>query len=283
MIQEFSIGPRQNQEWRFAVAFSMSMEGMGAGLYLTASLLNAAGAALAGLVLVAVGAGVLLFDLGHPLRSWRVMAKAPTAWISQGAVGITGLLIFGLMNLALGRGTAWGPWPEFLSGLCALVVMLYPGLLLGSMASVPWWRQANLPAAYLLHSLASGLPLAVSIAVIAEHGAPPAARIISVLLTLLGAALFITWHQVREPSGHPVVRESLRLLREGPYRRWFLGGGVLVGLLLPLALAAAALLLHAAQPLFAAAILILAAGLRLLGDISYRYAVLKAGVWKPVL
>ena len=252
-------------------------------MYLAASLLNLAGAALAGLVLVALGAGVLLFDLGHPLRSWRVVAKAPSAWISQGAVGISGLLGFGLLTLALGRGTAWGPWPEFLSGLCALVVMLYPGLLLGGMSSVPWWRQANLPAAYLLHSLASGLPLAVSLAMIARPGVPPDPRIITVLMILFGAALFITWHQVREQSGHPVVRESLRLLREGPYRRWFLGGGVWIGLVLPLALAALALAINNAHPLLTMAALAMAAVLRLLGDLSYRYAVLKAGVWKPVL
>jgi formate-dependent nitrite reductase membrane component NrfD len=283
MIKEFSIGLRQNEEWRFAVALSMSFEGMGASLFLVASILNSFTAAVAGLALVGAGVFVLFVDLGHPLRFWRVISRAPSAWISQGALFITGLLVFGVLGLVFRQTPHFRVVFEVASWLCASAVMLYPGLLLGGMSAVPWWQRANLPVALFVHALTSGIQLLLVISVWSGDGSWVAPKGLSVALTLLILVLFLTWSQVRISSGPPAVRESLRMLTKGDHRGLFLGGAVLAGMVAPIPLIVAAFIIYGRSGAAAIALMAAATLVRLAGDVSYRYAVLQAGVRESVL
>ena len=283
MIKEFSIGLRQNEEWRFAVALSMSLEGMGASLFLVASILGSFPAAVAGLILVGAGAFVLFVDLGHPLRFWRVISRAPSAWISQGALFITGLLVFGVLGLVFRQAPYWQAIFEVASWLCASAVMLYPGLLLGGMSAVPWWNRANLPVVLFVHALTSGIQLLLLIAVWSGDGNWVAPKGLSVALTLLILVLFLTWSQVRASTGPPAVRESLRILTKGDQQGLFYVGAVLAGMVIPIPLIVASFFIYGRNGI-AALVLIAASSLvRLAGDVCYRYAVLKSGVRASVL
>ena len=282
MIKEFSIGLRQNEEWSLAVAMSMSLEGMGAGLYTCGSMIGSDPAALTGLVMVLLGAMLLLVDLGHPLRFWRVAAKAPSAWISLGALFITGQLLFGAAALAVGADHVLRPIFLLLSWLASLMLILYPGQMLGAVPAVPWWQKANLPTSFLFHSLASGLALASAISLFTTSDPGVPVKVLGALLTLLFMGLFTIWTQIRPQAGVPAVGESLRMLKQGDQKRWFIFGGIWVGLILPLILVGVLYLFRLTGP---AALVLLPAAclLRLAGDVSYRYAVLKAGVWQPLI
>ena len=79
------------------------------------------------------------------------------------------------------------------------------------------------------------------------------------------------------------MRESLRMLTKGDLRGLFMGGAVLAGMVIPIPLIIAAFFIFGRSGVAAIALMAAATLVRLAGDVSYRYAVLQAGVRESVL
>ena len=284
MREEFTVGVRFHREWQHLVALSFSLEGIGAGLVLCAVLAGSQTAVLVGLVLVACGVAALFAHLGNRRRFWRVVSNPATAWISRGSLLIAMLLVLGILSLAAGRLGDAPAWASLLTPAVVLIAAMlvgYAGLLLASMAGIPFWSSALTPVVFALHSLASGVVLLLALA--ALTGVPPRAPPVleagvRVLLGLtLAASLVYPWLA----GSTRAARESARSLLRGEHRLLFLGGAVGLGLLVPLVLVVAH---HWLRPgASAAALLMFAALLRLAGDLCFRYALISAGSYDPLL
>ena len=138
----------------------------------------------------------------------------------------------------------WLPWEQAsgfgvalgtAAGLLAMVVAVYPGLLLGVIKSIPLWNTSALPPLFFLSGMDTGLAAIVlmSLAIPSAVGTNGFhllgivdASLIVLLLIALGAYMEI----VRQSGA--TAAASVRLLASS----FFICGVVLSGLLLPLAM-----------------------------------------------
>lgn len=284
MLNEFTVDFRSaEQELDLMVPLSMSSEGVGAALFVLSYLSDSKAGLLAGLALVCLGAAALFLHLGHPLKFWRVVSRAPTAWISRGAVFTGGLILSGFVGFFLPQETFTGMAVQTFGLLCALSVMLYTGLLYSSIPSVPFWHTGLLPLAFLLHSITSAAMIFMGFLPFSRTGSEPFARETAATIALLLISLGATWLITNPSSRSPAVQESIRQLTEGPLKNPFLYGAILSGLITPLAFLTLAFWLGPATRLSSGILLFAGMLARLAGDMAFRSAVLRAGVYEPLI
>ena len=242
------------REWGWLIVLYVFFAGLGGGAFLFSFILIfldkftavARIGALLGPLLVSIGSGLLLFDLGSATRAYRLFTTPATllsSWMIRGAWILTAFIILGLAYaLPAFSLFGWLPWNQAsgfglglgtAAALLAIVVAVYPGLLLGVIKSIPLWNTSALPPLFFLSGLDTGLATLVFMAV-AFPAAIEAdglhllgtidASLIVVLLVALGAYLEI----VRQTG--VTAAASIRLLATP----LFVGGVVICGLLLPL-------------------------------------------------
>jgi len=283
MLNEFTVGSRTTErEMGIMVPLSMSAEGVGAATYLFAFLAGSRVGGGVGLVLVLIGAAALFAHLGHPLRFWRVITEAGRAWMSRGALFTAGLVIFGIPAL-LARGEGLDVLIlQALALICTFVVVLYTGILFSSINAVPLWNTSLLPILFLLHSLTSAGLLMTTLLSLAGGGVVAHPRQCSAVLALLSSTLGLTWMLTGSASRSEAAQESVQMLTAGRLKPFFQGGALLAGLGFPLLLVMLAYLFRSSG-LVSGLLLVTAVPLRLAGDLSVRYALLRAGVYNPVI
>jgi formate-dependent nitrite reductase membrane component NrfD len=283
MLNEFTVGFRTTErDMDKMVPLSMSAEGVGAALYLIAFLAGSTAGAIAGLLLVLIGAAALFAHLGHPLRLWRVITQTGHAWMSRGALFTAGLVILGTVAL-LFRGEGLGALTvQVLALICTFVVVLYAGILFSSINVVPFWNTALLPILFLSHSLTSAGLLLTALLSLAGGGVVAHPRECGLVLALLSSTLALTWMFTGSASRSTAAQESVRLLTAGQLKPFFQKGALLAGLATPLLLLLLAYVLRT-SPILSGLLLVIAVPLRLAGDVSLRYALLRAGVYTPVI
>lgn len=113
-------------------------------------------------LLIAVGAGLLILELGRPFQAWRVFLN-PKAILTIGAWNMLLAIGFGLVYASFGiESLPWSGWivvrkiAAALSAIFGLVVATYPGILLGRHKSRPFWTGPGMMALFLISSLATG-------------------------------------------------------------------------------------------------------------------------------
>lgn len=283
MLNEFTVGFRTaERDMDSMVPLSMSAEGVGAATYLIAFLAGSRAAGAAGLVLVLLGATALFAHLGHPLRFWRVIAGAGRTWMSRGAVFTAGLIVFGIPALLFPGENLELVILQALALICTFVVILYAGLLFASISAVPFWNSSLLPILLLLHSLSSAGLLITTVLSLGGGGLLPHARECGAVLALLASTLALTWMFTESAPHSEAAQESVRLLTVGRLKSLFQRGALLGGLVVPLLLVLLAYLFRG-SPIFSGLLLVIALVLRLGGDVSLRTALLRAGVYAPVI
>jgi len=284
MLNEFTVDFRTTEgELDFMVALSMSTEGVGAAVFVLSLLAGSMGAAFVGLGLVGVGATALFTHLGHPLRFWRVISKTHVTWISRGAIFTGGLIGFGGLSLILPEGNALGMLCQMISLMCALVVMLYTGFLFSSMNSIPFWNTSLLPILFLVHSIASAGVVMLGLLALSGQRLADSPREVSAVLAMLLFSLVLSWVYTKSAPSSEAARESVRLLTQGKLKSLFLVGGGVVGLAVPIVLVMLSYAISLDMGVVSGLFVFVALVLRIAGDMAFRNAVLRAGVYAPVI
>src|SRR5512142_2276775 len=158
--------------WGPLIAWNLLLAGMGAGAYLVAVGASFMGAKYQPLVkpgvflaapLVAIGSGLLLLDLGNPLRFFMGFLRPQSSMISVGIFIITVFILLGLLHIAALlwprqiklRANVLG-WLSGVNAVFALATAVYTGLLLGVIKAVPFWNTPVLPMLFLVSALSTG-------------------------------------------------------------------------------------------------------------------------------
>lgn len=291
-MDEFVVALRPQRAWSSLVAWDLFLSGTGAGLFFLAALLPGAvpvsspvvalGGWL-GLALVGAAGLVLLADLGVPSRFLRVLRRPRASWLSRGAwtmllflaSGFLALLpsLPGLEALPWRAGTAAGTLVAAIALALALALMTYTGLLLSSWNSIPFWNTPLLPLLFVASGLLAAAGMLVGLA--AAVGAQTAGLSALALGLIFAVSFALLLYLVVMRGGTAAARESVRLLLSGRASRSFVGGALLLGLLVPF------VLLLAALAFGGAAAVLVAAGLAILaGAFQLRNSVLSAGVFR---
>ncbi len=291
MVDQFVIGFKTQKWWGSLAAIDFFLGGTGGGTFILSMYLGLPFGMVLGWIAVALGAVALLIDLGRPDRFLRAGSQVARSWISRGVVFTTLFLVFGLLRmapewltgLAWGSSTGLGQAIGVVAALGALGVMMYTGFLLSHSPSIPFWNTTLLPLLFALYGFACGAGvLLVALPSLGGRAADlKSAAVIGI--ALFAACLVFLWiYLLTMASSTVAAKESVRMLVRAQLSVPFLIGVNLVGLVVPLVLAAS---VYLADPGFAAASPALAAAglLALIGGYLFRYSLLRAGVYPPVI
>jgi len=290
--------PEVQQNWGWFVVLYIFLAGLGGGIFFFSFLLintlnePAEIGVYLGPVLVLIGTFMLLFDLGSPVRAIRLFTARNTlltSWMSRGAWILTAFIILGLAYaLPAVSFFEWLPWNQagwgrvsgFVAAILSIVVMLYPGLLLGVIKSIPLWNTSALPLLFLASGLDTGMAgvvlLSLASPLIFDASALHLLAVIDIVLIFMVLVVLGAYLEMVRQTGETAA-VSMRLL----LTPLFIWGVVVAGLLVPLAVLAFSIGVSDIQTIRVletiTGILILGGGLLL------RYGVVKSGVRLPVI
>jgi formate-dependent nitrite reductase membrane component NrfD len=257
----FHLEPKPQKSWGIRHAFWFFAMGVGAALYLNELLfgievgyiLGMSLSHVLGLVFVGVGGLILISDLGRPERFWRALLNPRRSWIAVGAICdflfmfldslyvLPSLTWQGEQPLA---GLAWGDgWFAFLlhgiAAASAFVIIVYPGLVLSSSPSIPFWNTTLIPLQYLFFAFTSAISMALAFRA-AQGESIPEGWVLTAILLLCTCLLLTVSHLISAYQMRGTARESARRLLRGPFMAHLWLGVFVVGLTLPLILLALA-------------------------------------------
>lgn len=283
--ENYRIDFKVQQVWSVPHALEFFLLGAGAALYLINTWFWRSAFEQLAAILLVIAAGVsLLSDLGRPERLWRTFSNLSVSWISRGALAVFLFLAASMIGWAARQIDVFSPSSiiplicEITASFFALVAMLYPGFVLSSYASIPSWNSPMVPFLFFIYSWITGIATHWLIFLISGTGMATEETLEGGLWLLLFTLLSVLTHLGAMARGSIAVREGFRILTRGPLAALFLGMVVAGGLLAPLFLLAFAWISRE----FAGTALLFSAILILGGGFSFRYCILKAGVYPPL-
>ncbi len=191
--------PFKQNEFGKRVAADFFLSGTGSSMYIVYFLsaliagfkLNSA-ILLAGPVLILAGLVILFSELGKPSNFWRSVANYRTSWMARGA-------IFNLFYVAAGFGILLAEalrsysfllWIDAAGFVIALLVLVYPGMLLHAVKDIPAWNSASTLAVTLIFALSGGGAAVILASAFIQPQALPeelvAAMVLNALLIISG-------------------------------------------------------------------------------------------------
>ncbi len=226
-----SYGPKpwQQTSWDARAAGNFIGGGMGGGLIVFAALSGASGPALsalliAGLGFVALGLLCVAFELGRPLRAFRVLRNPRTSWMAREAWIAMLLFPVGLVAAMEVADVAW------IAAALALVFVYCQARLLQAAKGIPAWREPLLQLLLVTTGLTEGGGVLLLTAPL--HGAATSATV-SLFGALVVARLMVWFVYRRRLAGS--VAPGARVALDSAERVL-----IFAGTLLPLMLAVAA-------------------------------------------
>ncbi len=289
--------------WDWRVSAYTWTKSVAAGAYLVPDLLTAAGRALpaavatlgsaVALAALALTGLLLIADLKHPERFWRILVRPQwRSWLARGAYIITAYGLVLAVDLALGLAGQGGAPPAggeggALAGAAAARAWLrwagvplaagaaaYTGFLFGQAKGRDLWQSPLLPWHLLVQAALAGASALLLITAAQPSPAGEAAGGAAVFLAALAAHVLFALTEAFTPHGTAAEAAAARALRTGRLGAFFWTG---------LAAGAAALLLgflgarHLAAEPAAPALLGVAALLALVGLALGEHAYVQAG------
>ncbi len=166
----------------------------------------------------------------------------------------------------------------------AVMLMFYAGWLLGSMKAVKLWNGILFPVTFVFHSVTSGAVILAGLNWTVSDGSEFTLYISQITLALLALSFVLTVMHLRRSGNSLAVYASLARLANGSLKVIFLGVALVLGIVVPfLLIAAYAWWRDIIAYEFAVTLAVVTIASRLLGDLAYRYAVVRAGAYEPIL
>jgi formate-dependent nitrite reductase membrane component NrfD len=258
--------------------------GLGAGLYLVSLYVHFLTGMITGFLIVLIGKGSThLLYLGRPWRAWRGFYKLRTSWISRGLLAI--LLFLIPAALQLGAWFSWLPWNgdslvlQVFIFLGAFALMAYTGFALSAVRAIPAWNTGMMPVLFIAYSVLGGAGLSRGMLALVNNNAGPGllenfiAWLLILVAILMGIYLWASYNSA--PAGNKSVIEMVR----GKASLYFLGGVVVLGMVVPFCVAVISLRTGDVSPV----VILLASLCELIGGFSMRYSIFKAGAYAPLV
>ena len=246
---------KTERAWGWPIALDLFLAGLGGGIMIVstvADLFFSTGnlfltASFAATVLLAIGANLLVFELGRPLQFHRVFSR-------QKAIMTVGAYLLSLLiAVSFAYGTflvSFLPW-NAIEGLRRVVaaiglllgvsVVVYTGVLPASLKARPFWHGPALPVLFMVSAISNGIavqyllvhvPSSGSDVAVAE-GLLTAANIVLLVVELI--VLFIYVLTMRASAAPPAAQAANGWLK-GRQKLAFWVGLVGIGLIAPLVL-----------------------------------------------
>ena len=258
--------------------------GLGAGLYIISLYFNFFAGMVTGFLIVLIGkSGSHLIYLGKPLRAWRGFAKPQTSWISRGLIAILIFLI--PAALQLGAMLPWLPWTgdnlalQVFVFIGAFALMAYTGFALSAVRAIPAWNTSMMPVLFITYSILGGAGLGMGILALVQNTVNMhlletiVTWMLIIVAILMGIYLWATYYTTT--AGNRSVIEMIK----GRASPFFLGGVVVLGMIVPICVGVISLTTGNVSPV----VISIASVCELMGGFSMWYSIFKAGVYAPLV
>ena len=283
---EFMVKYQQQKDWIDGrgnfIAFAFFLGGISGGLFLASAYFdNLLGMFVSWLLAGAMGVSYMI-HLTHPLRFWRMMRKPGTSWIARGFTFI--LLFIGFTTLVLIL-RQWAPEAtgaittfKVLAGIFAFAQSIYTGFAVSYVSAIKVWNSAIVPVLFVTCGLTGGLAILLAILMGQDSSQiVTLENIIRVVLIALAVIIGVyLWNTTYSSSS---AKDAVKRLIGGSLAPLFWIGVFLFGIVIPVVISLATIGTH--EP--SSGLLITAVVAEIIGGLALRFAILKAGVYQPLL
>ena len=246
---------KEEHKWGWPIASYLFLGGLGGGMIVLAGLADlvfdrgeafSLGSLIAGIA-IAVGSGLLIFELGRPSQFWRVLSRQK-AIMTAGAWMLSFTIVTSFAYFSFWPD--FSPWRELvglrhlfagINIVLGLGVCIYTGILLGSLRARAFWNTPILPVLFLVSGLSTGAAAQALLAgawpyrgsaadVEAIHGALRSLDLTLIVFELMVLFLYVV--MMRLAAGKVTARIAAKWLAgEKSFAFW--GGLVVLGLAAP--------------------------------------------------
>jgi formate-dependent nitrite reductase membrane component NrfD len=279
---DFMVKDTPSRDWAegtgklIAVAFFCG--GIAGGLYLISLYFNSLWGMFIGW-LFALGMG--MFDMAHLGKKtivWRIALRPGSSWISRGFLLVILFIGSAAIQMALTRwapGTTPETFFKIVAGIAAFGVATYSGFVLSYVNCIKIWNSTVMPVLFIIAGFAGGSAILLVIASMSGAAQFATAKIFTMaVLTIY--AIIIGLHLWISTYNGPTSRNSVKAIVRNSLAAIFWLIVVFIGIILPLVI----IPLADAGSSF---LLILNAVFVLAGNLTLRYAILRAGMYRPLI
>jgi molybdopterin-containing oxidoreductase family membrane subunit len=274
---------KPQREWGWPIAIEIFCGGTAGGTYIISVLsyllfggrIFLAGV-LASLVLMLISVFVLITD---STSVWRI-SKAFLNIRSPLTVGAISLSLFTIFSIATVGIILTGVAPGalrvvgWLGVAVSLIIIIYPGALMGLMRAIPFWYGAGLPLIFLSGALLSGSAV---VTLVGGLGYVNFDLSRMTLWQLVVYGVFLLVYIIMGGQGSRAAQISVHELIKGNLFPIFVIGGIAIGLVVPLAVYIMGIPSSSAPMFQIGSVLIL------IGGILMRYSLIASGVRMSML
>ena len=301
VTHEWMVQPMRQLEWisrkGLLVWLAEVFSALGMGLYIVALFVDHWWAALIGWALIVVFKLPLHFlYLGKPWRFWRAIPPFTkswkTSWFARGMFFSIVFVAFGAVQLVttylLQHDVVTGSGADavtvidwiarIVAGVFVVMVGVYCGFAMSYCKSVPFWNTGLLPIVFVIMGVADGLALLMGISLVTGDVNLEALESVSRIALIINAMLIFAY-LLNARYQSTTAGLSVRDLTVGRTAPVFWMGIVVLGITVPLAISIASVFTgEATSPLLIAAVIC-----HTIGAFSLKYAVLRVGIYRPIL
>jgi formate-dependent nitrite reductase membrane component NrfD len=283
---DFMVKYQQQKDWIDGrgnfIAFAFFLGGIAGGLFLASAYFdNLLGIFIAFLLTGLMGASYML-HLTHPMRFWRMMSKPGTSWIAR---GFTFIMLFGLFTLITMILMQWAPDAtaaittfKVLAGIFAFAQSIYTGFAVSYVSAIKIWNSAIVPILFVTCGISGGL--AILLAVMMGQDSTQIATLENIIrVVLIAFAIIVAVYLWNATYSSTAAKDAVIRLIGGALAPLFWIGVFLFGIAIPVVISIVTYWVHDAS----SALLITAVVSEIIGGLALRFAVLKAGVYEPLL
>jgi formate-dependent nitrite reductase membrane component NrfD len=281
---EFMVKYTQQKNWIDGrgnfIAFAFFLGGVSGGLFMASAYFDSLlGMFIAWLLSLCMGIAYMI-HLTKPLRAWRMIMKPCTSWISRGFTFI--MLFIGLTFITLILRT-WFPDNtaaittfKVLAGIFAFAQSIYTGFAVSYVSAIKLWNSAILPILFVVCGFSGGLAILLGISLGGGHvvAIENMARI-----TLIGFAVILAVYLWNSTYTSTAARDAVIRVVGGSIAGIFWTGVVLLGIIIPIAISVVTYFSVDART----GLLLTAVICEIMGGLSLRYVILKAGFYSPLI
>lgn len=260
--------------------------GIGGGLYLVSLYFNNPYGLLIGWgIAVIVKGGIHLFELGKPLRAWRLVFRPKTSWITRGFFFEAGFGLFGALQIAP-MFIPGLPWESSniilvtLTPIFAFFLMLYAGFVMNYNNAIALWNNALLPILFVIYGLLDGCGILLIILTFGGSNTVSLLQLVNFnILFLISSIVVVAVYLTSVNYTNTAGRKSILIMLKGCLSPLFYMGLIVLGMTLPLVVFVFFYRTGTISP----ALLISAVVCQLSGSFSLRYCLLKGGLYMPLV
>jgi formate-dependent nitrite reductase membrane component NrfD len=279
---DFMVKDTPSRDWTEGtgklIAIAFFCGGVAGGLYLISLYFDNLWGMFIGW-LFALGMG--LFDIAHLGQKkivWRMALRPGSSWISRGFLLVILFIGSAAVQMAL---TLWAPGttPEsvfkIITGIAALGVATYSGFVLSYVNCIKIWNSTIMPVLFIIAGFAGGSAILLVISSVSDsiHFGTVKAFAIAILLVY---TVIIALHLWISSYNGPTSRNSVKVIIQNSLSAIFWTIVVFIGIVLPLTIIS----LADAGSTF---LLVMNAVFVLSGNLTLRYAILRAGMYRPLI